>query len=104
MGDGRVRRIGRSALRLTAEQVTAGGRLVGALMMHILELHRGEFGYGQIRQIRWTKRGNEKNAFRSLQAVLGSKAKSRTIHFESDLGELPSHRSFKIKAFRSLLS
>ena len=51
MGDGRVRRIGRSALRLTAEQVTAGGRLVGALMMHILELHRGEFGYGQIRQI-----------------------------------------------------
>ena len=60
MGDGRVRRLARSAVRLAAEQGAAGRRLVGALRMHVLELDRGQFGYGQIRQIRRTKRWREK--------------------------------------------
>lgn len=51
---------------LTVEQVTAVRRLVRALVMHVLELHRGQFGYGQIRQIRRTKRGNGRMVFRGL--------------------------------------
>lgn len=56
MRDGRVRRIGRSGLRLAAEQVAAGRRLIGALRMHVLQLDRRQLGYGQIRRTKRRRR------------------------------------------------
>ena len=103
MRDRRVRRVGRSALSLAAEQIAAGRRLVGALRMHVLELDRGQFGYGQIRQIRRAKRENKRNPL-EICSRLGVELESheeakRTLSdaFRA-LQNLDSNRSPNLKA------